>query len=167
MKIVKLAFFSVVILFLVITAMSLLLPSTIIISRAVDINRPADSIRPLVGDVKNWPGWMENFTNATVSTTTSGSGAHIIANKVKVTILTADSSQVKANWQAGNSRSLQGQFNFVRSESDEITTVQWQFTQHLKWYPWEKFASIVSDKALGPQMEKSLDNLKSLAERSP
>jgi hypothetical protein len=34
----------------------------------------------------------------------------------------------------------------------------------LKWYPWEKFASIIFDRQLGPYMERSLGNLKKLAE---
>jgi hypothetical protein len=43
--------------------------------------------------------------------------------------------------------------------------VQWYFDFVFRWYPWEKFSSIVYDKQLGPAMEKSLNNLKDLIEK--
>jgi hypothetical protein len=45
--------------------------------------------------------------------------------------------------------------------------LQWYFDIKLRWYPWEKFGSIVFDKQLGPPMEKSLGNLKKLLEKNP
>ena len=44
------------------------------------------------------------------------------------------------------------------------TTVQWYFDFHLKWYPWQKFQSIVYDKQLGPEMEASLENLRRIVQ---
>jgi len=44
--------------------------------------------------------------------------------------------------------------------------VQWQFEQKLKWYPWEKFASLMSDKIMGPMMEANLDELRKLVEKT-
>jgi hypothetical protein len=42
----------------------------------------------------------------------------------------------------------------------DTTVVQWYFDFRLKWYPWEKFGSIVFDQQLGPSMESSLENLR-------
>jgi hypothetical protein len=50
-------------------------------------------------------------------------------------------------------------------ENGSVTTVQWYFDFVFRWYPWEKFSSIVYDKQLGPAMEKSLNNLKDLIEK--
>lgn len=47
---------------------------------------------------------------------------------------------------------------------DTITTLQLYYDFHLKWYPWEKLASIVYDKQLGPDMEKKLATIKERAE---
>lgn len=47
-----------------------------------------------------------------------------------------------------------------------VTVVQWYFDFTFKWYPWEKFSSIIYDKQLGPQMEQSLLNLKRLLEKA-
>src|SRR6476660_8987602 len=57
MKIVKLVLISAVILFLLITALSLLLPSHVRISRALDIPAPKEKILPLISDLKQWHKW--------------------------------------------------------------------------------------------------------------
>jgi hypothetical protein len=55
--------------------------------------------------------------------------------------------------------------NFILSSSTGGQTVlQWTLHFHVKWYPWEKLASMFYDKQLGPLMEKSLGNLQKLLE---
>lgn len=166
MKILKLAVISVVGLFLLVTAFSLLLPSNVIISRAIDINAPIDSVYANVNDLSRWPAWMDNFDTSTMSLSPvhQGKGAYIKMDKVKVLIGNTENKKITATWQSGENRPLPGEFNFFANDSSGHLTVQWQFNQAVKWYPWEKFASIVSDKALGPYMEKSLDNLKLISE---
>jgi hypothetical protein len=39
------------------------------------------------------------------------------------------------------------------------------FIQHVAWYPWERIASLMSQKILSPPMEKSLSTLKQVAEQ--
>jgi len=48
----------------------------------------------------------------------------------------------------------------------KVTVVQWQFEQNVKWYPWEKFGSMMNDKILGTMMERNLGNLRKLIERN-
>jgi hypothetical protein len=166
MRVIKLAIISVVVLFLVVTAFSLLLPSNVIVSRAIDINAALPAVFPLVNNVGKWSVWMQNFDTATVtvSPNTVGRGATFTTNQLVIKIVESSPQKISAIWQSGENRPLPGEFNFFTSDSSSTITVQWQFTQKVKWYPWEKFASIVSDKALGPYMEQSLDNLKKYAE---
>jgi hypothetical protein len=35
----------------------------------------------------------------------------------------------------------------------------------LRWYPWEKFSSLLLEKRYGPMLENGLDNLKKLMEK--
>ena len=44
------------------------------------------------------------------------------------------------------------------------TVVHWQFEQDLKWYPWQRFGSMVNDKVIGSMMESNLANLVKLVE---
>lgn len=168
MKLIKLGFISVVVLFGLITAMSLLLPSQVVISRAIDINRPLDTVFETVTDLSKWKGWMDNYEadSTFISVPSNGTSSFIKMGKVKVDITALDSTKMETNWQSADNRPLPGSFNFVSSADHQRVTVQWQFIQKVKWYPWEKFASITSDKVLGPYMEKSLDNLKKLMEES-
>lgn len=161
---IKLAGISLVILFMLATAMSLLLPSTIIVSRAIDIQTPAPTLYNLVRDGNQWRHWMDNYdsTNASVSSQRYGAinmgSTHVVITKVSP-------KKISSTWQVNQGRKMMGDFNIISTRDSSRTTLQWAFTQKVKWYPWEKFASILSDKALGPYMEKSLDNLKLFAEK--
>ena len=104
--------------------------------------------------------------NGPVFTPSKGVGASLSISRTKVTILSADSTSIKAKWETIDNDPLTGAFNLYTDSGNIITTVQWHFIQKVKWYPWEKFASIVSNKAIGPFMEKSLDNLKRQAENN-
>jgi hypothetical protein len=166
MRFIKLGLISAVFLFLVITAISLLLPSTINISRAIDVNAPYDSVYANLNDVSKWRNWVANYdsANTTISERSTGKGATITMNKTSVTITESRPDKIETSWTSG-SKSLQGAFNIIKQQNSSLITVQWHFVQKAKWYPWEKFASIVSDKVMSPVMERSLDNLKKVVEK--
>jgi hypothetical protein len=37
--------------------------------------------------------------------------------------------------------------------------IHWSFEQNVKWYPWEKFQTLLNDKLLGAKMEVELQHL--------
>ena len=37
--------------------------------------------------------------------------------------------------------------------------IHWTFEQHVRWYPWEKFQTLLNEKLLGTKMEMELQNL--------
>lgn len=165
MRFIKLGLISVVFLFLLMLTISLLMPSSVSVSRVVDINAPADSVYNMINDLSKWKLWLENYdsTKTLVSPNTAGKGAQLKLDNTTVSIVETSSQNIKTVWRVGNSAPLPADFNIV-SQSPSLTTLHWQFNQKLKWYPWEKFAAIFSEKALGPFMEKSLDNLRRLLE---
>ena len=59
MRFVKLALISAVVLFGIILLISLLLPSHIRISRAIDIDAAPDKIYTMLADTKQWDKWNE------------------------------------------------------------------------------------------------------------
>lgn len=166
MRFAKLGLISIVFFCLLLTAFSLLLPSQTNISRAIDINAPADSVFTFVNDIKKWKNWYANYdsSQASLSSATVGKGASFTMNKTTVTIKNASSHKIKAVWQTGNNM-VEGEFNFFPKASASSMTLQWNFIQKVKWYPWQKLALIVSNKTIGPFMEKSLENLKKEAEK--
>jgi hypothetical protein len=164
MRFVKLALISAVVLFVVIYLFSLIIPSQIRISRAVNIAVPKDSLVKAVADLRQWQHWNElvsnpDLTNKQFKDNLFTSAQLKISKEAQVgdTLITA--------WQQQNARTLTSGFIWVGD--DDKLVLQWYFDVKLRWYPWEKFGSIVFDKQLGPPMEKSLANLKKLLEGNP
>ncbi|MEP7278051.1 MAG: SRPBCC family protein [Bacteroidota bacterium] len=163
MRFLKLAFISAIVLFGVILLISLLLPSHVRISRAIDISAPAEKIQPLLSDLKQWEQWNEYiqaYHNRVAETDM------LKADEIAIFLSGSSNKLVTTEWQQPSGNKFGSGFAIIRNEGKQgFTTVQWYFDFHLKWYPWEKFQSIIYDGQLGPVMEKSLTRLKKLAER--
>lgn len=162
MRFIKLVLFSIIILFLVVTAISLLFPSTVIVSRAVNINASKDSVFVFIKDMNGWKQWIDGMDKPAVKIL-SATEADMAGTKVVI-----DSSAfpaVKSLWQNARGKWMIATINLFEDSAHNITTVQWQYEQTVKWYPWEKFGSMMNDKILGPMMETDLSNLKKLIEK--
>ncbi len=162
MRFIKLLIISVVVLFLILTAFSSLLPSTVRISRAIDISDSPGHVLLKIKNMKEWVNWNEYIKSLPVKDLAADS---IHSNELSVSLISFSDSSVATNWRQQNRKSFPCIFNLISNKS--ITTVQWYFEFSIKWYPWEKFGSIIYDKELGPQMEKSLLNLKQMIEKAP
>lgn len=162
MRFIKLGLISAVILFAVIMLLSLLFPSTVIVSRAVNINVPKDSIVYLVKDFDGWKIWVDGMQKTSVKII---SKTEADLSGTKVLLDTTSNYSIKSFWQNKN-REMASVINLINDSSSKITVVQWQFEQHVKWYPWEKFASMMNDKILGTMMETNLARLKAIAEKT-
>jgi hypothetical protein len=150
----------VVVLFLVLTTIAALLPSEVRISRAIDINRPLDEIYPSIADIRAWENWNlfvqkqegKQWTNR-----------EVVGKTLSISIKEQTEKAVVTQWKQTNGKTFTGGFNLIANDS--LTTVQWYFDFRFKWYPWEKFSSIVYDAQVGPPMEESLMNLKNEIEQ--
>ncbi|HEX3023921.1 MAG TPA: hypothetical protein VHP12_01825 [Chitinophagaceae bacterium] len=162
MRFIKLGLISAVVLFAVITLLSLLFPSTVIVSRAVNINAPKDSVVYLIKDFNGWKMWVDGMQKTSVKII-SKTEADLAGTKVLID--TTSNYAIKSSWQ-NKSRKMISVITLINDPSSKITVAQWQFEQKVKWYPWEKFASLMNDKILGTMMETNLARLKSIAEKT-
>jgi hypothetical protein len=160
MRILKLMLISAVVLFLILTAFASLLPSAVRISRAMDISALPDQVRKEITDLRNWQHWNEYVTALAQKTVTMN---RITSDELTVTRIDTSAEMIQTSWQQKDGKSFPGNFRLIANGSQ--TTVQWYFEFHVKWYPWEKFGTIIYDKQLGPVMENSLRNLKQQVER--
>jgi carbon monoxide dehydrogenase subunit G len=162
-RFIKLGIISVIGLFAVVTAISLLFPSTVIVSRTVNISSPRDSVLPLVNNMHNWKRWIQGMDQSTVKifsdTEADMSGTKVVINNISDTAVTS-------LWQNKQGKWMISSFQLFVDSIHSTTIVNWQFQQQLRWYPWEKFASMMNEKIIGPMMETNLSRLKSLAERN-
>lgn len=147
MRVIKLGIISVIVFSILLFLMSLLIPSHVRVSRAVDISAPKQAVYAKIASPDQWKDWNE-----------------LASEKLSIQVKSKEPSLVTTAW-TYKDKSVESSFWF--EESANITVVQWYFDFRLRWYPWEKFGSITFDKQYGPLMERSLNNLKKLVENSP
>ena len=143
MKYVKFLVLNIVVFGVLFTLISLLFPSVIQTSKTINIGGGENKILSSLSDATSWKKWnmfsqTDSLTNATVM---------------------ADSTMVVTKWEYNRGRKLQCEIAVYKSTTDSIP-VSFTITEKLKWYPWEKFRAMVSDKAMSNAVELSLDNLK-------
>ncbi len=161
MRVIKLGFISLLVLGLLATCIGFLFPSTVVVSRVIDIKSYKQPVYLLVSDLRNWRPWVEGMDNPNVIVYDSVS-AKLGNTLVNITTLT--DTTVVSNWKNSSSSDQLSTIRLISDSSQKNTIVQWQFVQQVKWYPWEKFSSMMNDKIIGTLLEKNLANLKQLAE---
>jgi hypothetical protein len=163
MHFIKLGLISVVVLFIITTAISLLLPSRVLVSRAVDIHSSNTKLNEQVGALQNWQNWMTDAKGEKGIYTYNPQSGTLTIGPAEIKMVGRTDSTITTTWSTASE--LTGTLRIIDHHTpDSLFTVQWQMEQHVKWYPWEKFASITKDELWGASMEKSLDNLKSILE---
>jgi hypothetical protein len=166
-KLVKLALISILFFALLITGISFFFPSHVRISKAVNIAAGRDSILAQVNDIRQWRNWYPGFdtlslleldTKEDILLSAKGAGLTMVIRAGSDTAVTAEfisppKKPVQTGWRT---------INYAHTDS---TTLQWYMDFHLRWYPWEKFSSLLLEKNYGPLMEKGLENLKAVVEK--
>jgi hypothetical protein len=159
MRVLKLLIISVIVFFLLLTTFAALLPSEVRISRAIDINRPAGEIYPMIAEIRNWESW-NLFIQKLENRQWEKEG--VAGKTLEIIVKQKNVDGIVTEWKQPDGKKFTGGFNLIRHDS--LTTVQWYFDFRFRWYPWEKFSSIVYDAQVGPPMQESLMNLKSVVE---
>jgi hypothetical protein len=155
-RLIKLALLSIFFLFAVVTAISLLIPSHIRISKAINIHGEKDSIFKLINDTTNWKLWHPAFIPN--DSAPKFPTIHIIQKSQ------SDSEIVMHLQQANKPEVINGWKIYNHPQVDSLT-LQWYMDFHLKWYPWKKFGSLFYENTYGVMMEKGLDNIKQLSNK--
>ena len=156
MRLIKLGLLSIFFLFAIVTAISLLIPSHIRISKAINIHGEKDSIFGLINDTANWKLWHPAFIPN--DSTPKFPSIHIVQR------LQNDSEIVMHLRQSGKPEVINGWKIYRHSRVDSLT-LQWYMDFHLKWYPWKKFGSLFYENTYGVMMEQGLDNIKQLVNK--
>jgi hypothetical protein len=150
MRLIKLALLSFVFMFLVLTGISLFIPSHIRISRATNLLAERDSIFMLVNDSSRWKLWNPLFQGS----------AHIPVPEIQTKVLEKSDTLTRLEFFTPGKKSLLSSWELHRYSSTDSVTLQWYMDFHNKWYPWEKFRSLFYEKTYGSMMEQGLINIK-------
>lgn len=155
MRLIKLAFLSFIFLFGLITAISLLIPSHIRISKAINIGSSPNAIFSLLKDTLNWTQWHPAFMqqNGTLPQKNSNIRTETVNDSVVLMKFSQGAKTMYNGWQL-----------YTFSSTDSLT-LQWYMDFNLPWYPWQKFGSLFYEDTYGRMMEKGLVNLKKIVEK--
>ena len=159
--IISLLFFS-----LIITGISLFIPSHVTISRAVHVNNSREAAMDELSDPARWKDWYPAAHSADLYYE-NGTVKGLILDDIKkryIVISDVKQNEVIAAYVLP-SRKVKTGWQIAQSVGNNIVTIQWYMQFHLRWYPWEKFSSFMFERVYGPQLQQGLDSLKALLER--
>jgi hypothetical protein len=169
LRILKLALISFIILFLVITGISLFIPSHIRISKAINVKANKSAVMTQISDAGNWKNWYPGL-DSTKPLYVNGKMRGVVFNKsdslsqVYIKIDKESENEITAQYVNKKRRSVINGWKIISYPAADSLTVQWYMDFHLPWYPWEKFRSLLFEKLYGSRMEQGLTNLKALVE---
>lgn len=158
---------SIVILSLIVLFLFALFPANVSVTRMVQISSPEDSIRNRISDLRTWASWNE-FANVPGKKNNpdtkpdSVQADYLRIDGSEISVSGVSHNYVNTLWKRGN-RMFTGRFMIDDSKGQPV--VIWTMNFNIKWYPWEKLASMFYEKQLGPLMEKSLVQLQNELER--
>jgi Polyketide cyclase / dehydrase and lipid transport len=166
-KAIKLALISFVILFLLVTVISLFIPSNVRISKALQMNASKEKVMEQVANAANWKNWFPGMDTAQLFYVAGKVEGMVLNEKSKrfLAISERNENGVQAEYKGIKQKKVMTGWN-IMPDRDNTVTVQWYMDFTLRWYPWEKFSSILFEKQYGPQMEQGLSRMKNLVENN-
>ena len=165
MRFIKLALLSFIILFLLITGISLLIPSHVRISKAINIRADKDSIMAQIRNPVRWKSWYPGIDTTKLLYKAGEVKGVILDDKdtlhpVYLEITKELPDEITAQFITSKMRPVVNGWKTIMYSTTDSVTVQWYMDFHLRWYPWEKFRSLLLEGAYGLKMEKGLTNLR-------
>jgi hypothetical protein len=172
MRFVKPFLFVTVGFFILITLISLIIPSSVLTTKSVTIHAPSEKIVAAIKDLRMWRNWHPVFkanpSGMVISQPSTGVGAHAdweqAGKKNSLTITEVVPEGVKISLDRPGEKSVENSLLILPVEEAGTFHVEWRSLTKLKWYPWEKFAGIFVSDMTGPGYEAALNELKRYVE---
>jgi len=164
MRLIKLGILSFVFLFLLVTVISLFIPSQLRISKAVNIQTDFGSLYNQISALKNWQNWHPALKKLPADEFTFSPDHHMLIRNDQLKIIDSTKNEIVTELTKSNGRPIISRLKIIAYQHSDSLTLQWYFDFKLRWYPWEKFRSLFYENIYGVQMEQGLANLKELLE---
>ncbi|MEP6674545.1 MAG: hypothetical protein ABJA78_05305 [Ferruginibacter sp.] len=174
MRLIKPLLIGIIGLSLVVTFISLLLPSEAHGRRGVVINAAKENVLVQINDFANWKHWHPDFaadsSKISYGKVTSGIDGSCDLKRANgrtdhYKFSSYNDTAVVVIQQRAGENDIKNIFTLVQDASSSGTYTDWKMITKLKWYPWEKFSGFFTESFAAPGMELALDNLKSYSER--
>ncbi|RYY98506.1 MAG: hypothetical protein EOO11_07825 [Chitinophagaceae bacterium] len=149
MRLLRFVLLSALLLFGLWTLISLMIPSHIVISRATNIAAEPAAIFSRINDSSRWPRWHPWFAQRTEENA-----------RVRFHWKERSDSQSTAVLTYPGARDLHNTWKLYTHPGADSATLQWRLDFHLRWYPWEKFSSLLFESNYGGTLQQGLESLK-------
>ena len=138
--------------------------------RAINIHASVSEVWRQVDDLRSWKEWNPFFSRLSPDEIEYIDTSHgkPPAMKIKETLIQL--KEIKTDERIfvmltkGKNPVING-WKFISHSGNDSATLQWYIDFNLRWYPWEKFASLLFEKSYGAQMEQGLSNMKKIVEK--
>jgi hypothetical protein len=166
MRIFRFIIISIVVLSIIVTIISLFIPSHVSVSRGIQIKSSKDSVMNQVGQVLNWKNWYPGGDSLKFYYEDNMIKGLLLDERKKQYLVMREKTEdeVTAEYVLPN-RTIPTGWLIAADPKSNSVTIQWHMDFHLRWYPWEKFSSFMFERIYHPQLQQGLDNLKRLLEK--
>ena len=172
MRMIRGFIFALIGLFIMITLVSLLIPSRVMVTRGVVVNAGAKKVFAQVGSLQNWKNWQPVFKSDSFAIRFS-QGANGVnpfcewksrGKKNRLVVTGQAENTITIALQREGENEVTNTINILPLPDSNTVQVEWRALTRLKWYPWEKFYGIFIEKVTGQGYEDALNNLKAYVE---
>ena len=164
MRLLKLAILSFIVLFLLITIISLFIPGHIRISKAINIAANDNMIFEDIDDLPDWKQWHPALKDIPANEIIILKDSGIKVRGTTISVIERKEEELVTEIIKDKGRPVISGLKIIRHQPGDSATLQWYMDFKLRWYPWEKFKSLFYENIYGVQMEQGLANLKELSE---
>jgi len=169
MRLIKQLFISLFVFGFIFFLISLLLPSSVQVSKSVLINVPRDSVTATLLRIEDWKKWSPFLQDSTIQyniispAKANWKAADGTLNSIQLEQYTVDS--IFAIIRSGDKIVFNSGFTVKMSaDNNSVSKVEWWMLERLKWYPWEKFYGLFSESFKETYVENSLEMFRRYAE---
>lgn len=175
MKFLKFLLGGVAVVFILVFVISLFLPKRYNLERTTRIDAPADTIFPLIAELRNWPDWspwyeMDPDMTVNYGATTRGLGGSYSWEGEKAGVGSMTTIDYEPPSKVTFAMTFKGwedspsMASFLLVPSGDGTVVTWDFSGEFTGNPIQRYFGLMFDKLVGGEYEKGLKQLKTLVE---
>lgn len=164
-KFLKLIAFGILGVFIVISLITLLFPSTVVTNASVQIAAPKERIMAQLNDLENWKNWQPIFKQTSIPVTNKDAVTYTTNGKnYTIKIIERDTAMVR--WTISNLREndIENFYTLRQLPDNAQWDVEWRSITRLKWSPLQKFSGLFVSSLSKPGMEQALHDLKNYIE---
>ena len=164
--------FAVTGLFIMVTLVSLLIPSKVTVTRGEVVNASGARVFSEIANIRHWQNWQPVFKETPVKlsfsndSTVAGSYCQWEGRgrKNKLQFISVTENQVTVSLTSTGDNEVINTISVLPLADSSRVQVEWRAVTKLNWYPWEKFYGIFVEKLTGSGYETILKSLKTYVE---